>query len=104
MRWRIYYGDGSTFTDRDGSAYDAPPSNAQVLAVEDSQAPTGFALWHGKDAYYWNPDFGWIGCDYAGMWDYLLMYRGPKALLFGRSLRDDAFWAIVERAGREGLG
>lgn len=102
-RFRIYYGDGSTFSERDGSPFDAPSANVQVVAVQSGNEK-GFDLWHFKEGYYWNPDFGWIGCDMAGMWDYLLMFKGPKAILFGRSLRDAEFWKIVERAGVEGLG
>lgn len=106
MRWRIYYADGSTFSDRDGTPFEAPPAGAIVVAVEAANAQ-GFTLDHGdanKGNFYWRPDVGWQCCDMAGLWDYLLLYRGPKAVLLGRSLRDSDFWAIIARAGKEGLG
>lgn len=98
----IYYGDGTTYTDRDGSPFEAVSVGVQVVAV-GSGNEKGYDLWHGKEGYYWSNEWGWIGCDQAGMWDYLMTYKGPKAVLFGRSIRDDAFWKIVERAGIEGL-
>ena len=101
MRYRLYYGDGSTYS---GDPHFAPPANVQVVACEDITTPTGFNLRHGLDAYYWREDVGWQGCDTAGMWDYLMLHHGPKVVLFGRSLRDDDFWKIVSRASVEGLG
>ena len=78
MNWRIYYGDGSTFSDRDGSPYDAPPTNVQCVAVKSPISTEGKLLAHGKHAYYWSFGLGWVGCDEPGMWDYLLNIKGPK--------------------------
>lgn len=101
MRWRVYYADGSTYSDRDGDAFHAPTAGVQVVVME---TPSGAPLRYGKDAYYWREDVGWQACDTPGLWDYLLMYVGPKAILIGRSIRDEDFWRILERAQREGLG
>lgn len=98
MRYRIYYGDNSVYS---GDPYTAPVQNVQVIARETTE---GFALMHSKDIYYWHPESGWNGCDMPGFWDHLLSYVGPKAFVFGRSLRDDQFWKVVERATQEGLG
>ena len=38
-----------------------------------------------------------------GMYDYLMSFKGPKQVLFGRTIRDDLYWQIVVRARREGL-
>lgn len=104
MQWKIYYGDGSTFSDRDGSPYDAPIVNVQVIAFALPTSPTGFGLIHGKDVYVWDDNLAnWQGTDAPGMWDYLMTRRGPKMLLFGRTLRNEDFWATVSRAGKEGL-
>ncbi len=97
MRFRIYYGDGSTYS---GDPYLAPQTGVQVVAQENRTAPMS-----GKDAYYWKPESGWHGCDVLGMWDYLFSYRGPKAILFGREMqRDEDFWSLRQRAKVEGLG
>ncbi len=97
MRFRIYYGDGSTYS---GDPYLAPQTGVQAVAQENRDVPMS-----GKDAYYWKPETGWHSCDTLGMWDYLFSYRGPKAILFGREMqRDENFWAIRQRARVEGLG
>lgn len=100
MRWRIYYGDGSTFSDRDGSPFEAPRTNVQVIASE-ANTPTGFSLTHSHDAYVWRDE--WNGTDQLGMWDYLMSHSGPQSVLFGRTVRDDVYWATIGRAGREGV-
>ena len=103
MRWRVYYGDNSVFSSYDGSPFEAPQVNVQAVTFEDA-SERGFGLMQGKDAYYWHDNIGWSGCDSMGLFDYLMFYRGPKAVLFGRSIRDETFWAIVGRASQEGLG
>lgn len=102
FRWRIYYGNGDTYSDRDGSPFYAPSTNVQVLAREMADGAIGLS--HGRDAYYWRDDFGWNGCDAPGLWDYMLNHVGPKQVIFGRTIRDDAFWATVDRARLEGVG
>lgn len=94
MAFRIYYGDDSTYS---GDPFLAVPHNVICLAVPGK-------VWHSRDAYYWHKDMGWTPCDVPGMWDYLLNYVGPKAILFGRNVRDDIYWKIVDRAHKEGLG
>ena len=94
INWRIYYGDGTSYSNEDGDPFYAPSSNVQVV-VQDGK------LQRGKDAYYWKPEMGWNGCDVLGLHDYLYQYIGPKAVLLGRSIRDDDFWETVKRAGKE---
>ena len=97
IRFRIYYGDGSTYS---GDPYLAPQTGVQVVSQENRKQ-----LMSGKDVYYWKPESGWHACDMLGMWDHLFMYRGPKAILFGREMqRDEDFWALRQRAKVEGLG
>lgn len=95
MRFRIYYADGSTYS---GDPFFAPPTGVQAVA-QDGRVMAG------KDAYYWKPVSGWHACDTLGMWDYLFMYTGPKAILFGREMeRDEDFWEVKARAQAEGVG
>jgi len=94
MNWRVYYGDGSTFSSGDGDPFHAPPSNVQVVSQDGK-------LQSGKDAYYWKPEFGWQACDQAGLADYLMMYVGPKAILYGRTIRDEAYWGVRQRAKKD---
>ena len=98
IKFCIYYGDGST---HNKDPYLAPAVNVQAIRQE---GPDGrVSVFHSKDAYYWNPEVGWNPCDDAGMWDHLLMFRGPKAIIFGRSIRDKDYWMAVKRATEEAL-
>lgn len=90
--WTIYYDDGTTFSSHDGEAFDAPAVGV-VAVVQD-----GHQTQHGKDAWYWR-EGRWCGCDQWGMLDYMMNLRGPKYVIFGRTMvRDEAFWRIVRRA------
>lgn len=103
MRWRIYYGDGSTYSDRDGLPELAPNTNAQVVAREFPNNAKGYALMHSKDAFVWR-EGRWDGVDTMGLWDYIIEHQGWQKIILGRSIRDDTFWKCVSRAGKEGLG
>jgi len=107
MRWRIYYGDGSVFSNRDGTAFDAPAINVQVIAQE-SDNDAGRILMHGTSlrAYYcWRDDEKqWYCTDEVGFYDYMMLMLGPKRVLFGRTLRNEAFYEVMKVAIDEGLG
>ncbi len=117
-RFRIYYSDREPYS---GDPFLAPQTGVQAIAQEDGGANSGYKVLRGKDAWYWasaagwhgdsteivlsdTSILGWRGCDESGMWDYLMMYRGPKAVLFGRMAQDDEYWNIFRRAKEEGLG
>lgn len=109
MRFRIYYGDGTAYS---GDPYLAPASNVQVIAQEDRSAESGYILIHGianasqsgLGIYCWRDDgYGWDIHDEAGLYDYLFNYRGPKAIIFGRTIPSDVFFGILGRAGKEGI-
>lgn len=80
MKWKIYYDDGSTFSDEDGRVYDAPALGVQVIAQEDPDV--GRQLFWEID-FYWYSEHGWFGGDVFGLWDYLAT-PGPKVVKFGR--------------------
>ena len=101
MRWRIYYSDKEPYV---GDPFLAPQTGVQAIAQEDPGASRGYRVIVGKDAFYWTPETGWRGCDEMGLWDYLMTFRGPKAVLFGRMARNEDYWATVRRAKNEGLG
>ncbi len=101
LRFRIYYDDGTTYS---GDPFYAPQTGVQCVATEDPNAEAGYKVKAVRDAFYWDGR-QWRACDEAGMWDHLLMYQGPKAIIFGRWMkRDDDFWSILAQANREGLG
>ena len=98
MRFRIYYGDGTTYS---GDPFLAPSSGVQAVAVEEGD---GFVIRAGKDHYCWKEDNGWIGTDGPGREDYLTFNEGPCKALNGRTIRNDAYFAVVTRVTKEGLG
>ena len=49
--WRIYYGDGSTFSSEDGSWEQAPSDDVQVVVVGDPSEVWGRFLEQGYDYY-----------------------------------------------------
>ncbi len=112
MSWRIYYGDGSTWN---GDPFLAPRVDVQVVKFKNVNTPRGFGLIHGHSTYCWMGDFsawdgdrvpmhfGWQGCDQPGMYDYLMHYRGPQAVLLGRVAHDEIYQGICRRAEAEPL-
>lgn len=103
-RFRIYYGDGSTY---DGAVEHAPALNVQAIVQEDPHPHgTGRYVIHGGGQrpnrvpldYYWWDDAMWVGGDLFGLFDYL-QRPGWKKVLFGRTLPDAAYQAIITAAG-----
>jgi hypothetical protein len=90
MWWRIYYGEG-VFTDADGSPFDAPRVDVQVIVQEKDG---DYELIHGKDYFYWEPKRGgWHATDLFGAFDHLIRAE-RQCLLVGRMLADDE-WATL---------
>ena len=96
VRWRIYYGDRTTFSDLEGPPENAPCTNVTVIAYYD--ADNRRRLCHGND-YYWF-DAYWHGGDLFGLWDYLAR-PGAKVVKFGRSIGDLAWRKIMSKADHD---
>lgn len=97
LNWRIYYGDGSTFSSADGAPQDAPALNVQVIVQRDPDV--GRALVSGHH-YYWFHDSEWYGGNDAGWYQYLF-WPGYKIVKFGTTMGNRAFIDIVTRAGND---
>lgn len=101
MRYRIYYGDGSTY---DGLVDDAPRRDVVGIATEKPDGTVGLQYGDPRAYYVWH-DGGWIGTDLPGLFDYLGIAGAWTVVLQTRSLqRDKDYWAIVARMQREGIG
>ncbi|MDQ3730312.1 MAG: hypothetical protein M3355_12075 [Actinomycetota bacterium] len=99
--WRVYYGDGSTFSSEDGEPKDAPKRGVQLVArIIDSPNGPQMAYAYRDDFYWWAEGDGWIGGDHYGFWDYMTQ-PGAKVVLFGRSIKDSDYREIVDRAMSE---
>ncbi len=97
LRWRIYYGDGSTWSDQDGPPELCPTLDVQIIV---QMAPTR-VLMHGGagnpfHGYYWYEDGVWTLGDLFGMWDYLSR-PGWRLVRFGRSIDTARFHDTVRR-------
>ena len=100
LKWRIYYGDGTTVDSSQCDVYDVPARNVQVAAshTPDPQHSTGCLPVHRKDYYWWEPDCEeWSGGDLFGLFDYLIQ-PGPKKVLFGRTIEADDYRRIIKAA------
>jgi hypothetical protein len=107
MRFRVYYGDGSTFAGEGlDDALRTPQNNVQVIIVQNPDSPRGWNLVRSKGlhGYYVWRNGGWEITDEAGVWDYRLMHTEPRVEIYGRTVKDEAFHACVTRAVKEGLG
>jgi hypothetical protein len=96
LRWKVFYQGGSIYSAADGSAFDAPARG--VLMIANSNDRHGWALCRSNDYYWWLPeDDAWQGGDIFGLWDYLIE-PGPKKVLFGRTVSNAEFEAVLMRA------
>lgn len=102
--WRVYYGDGSTFSNEDGGPEFAPALDVQAIVqpVHDEYEPGRHVL-SGRDGlrdyYVWLGDEhqSWDIVDSFGMWDYL-QRPGWKRILLGRTIPTARFREILYRA------
>jgi hypothetical protein len=94
IRWRLYYGDGTTFSDEDGTPAFAPTTNVMCCAWYDDDNRRRLA--HAAD-YYWYEDGRWYGSDLFGLWDYLAR-PGFKIVKFGRMIGDLQFRDVMSKA------
>lgn len=105
MRFRIYYGDGSTYS---GDPFHAPRENVQCIAQEDEAFGKGWRPIRSeltrKGNYCWHPNLGWVDHTDAGLIRYLVRLDGPKYVIFGDEIARADYWRIVEKMNQEGLG
>jgi hypothetical protein len=96
LLWRIYYGDGSTYSNEDGSPFAAPPDNVQAVVYVDKEH--GRIINAMRDFYWWvEAENEWWGGDLFGVWDYLRQ-PGPKKVIFARSVNHAQYNAVIKEA------
>lgn len=93
MHWRVYYGDGSTADDA-VDPFLVPGLDVQAIVQADPDV--GRYVLHHKDFYWWVGG-QWHQGDHFGLWDYL-QRPGPKKVVFGRSLDNLSYKAVLSRA------
>ena len=104
MKWRIYYGDGSTFSSEDGAPHEIPPEkrhDVMVCAVANIDH-TGRDCWNQSDFYIHHAEIGWTPVDWTGLLDQMLHNTHlVTAVLQGRVTSDQRFQEILQRAKTE---
>lgn len=96
MKWRIYYTDGSTFSDEDGTPSQAPGQGALVITM--ANLATGRDILHLAD-YYVHKGGRWYGVDLFGLLDHVLnLFDEIDGVIAGRTVSDQAFRAAYEHA------
>lgn len=92
-KWIIYYGDDTKFTWEDGTPFDAPRTNIQVIAVEEGEL--GWQLTSDSDYYYYDEDLDvWFHADQFAIFDILIRCKHPL-IFFGRYIPTDDFKKIL---------
>ena len=99
VTWKVYYGDGSSFSDEDGAAADAPVMDVQVIA-QAAGCDIGRHLISRHDFYWFEPG-EWFGGDQWGLFDYLLRSQGRSVVKFGRYVTRVAFDAALLQAAND---
>ncbi|NIQ01597.1 MAG: hypothetical protein GWM98_15430 [Nitrospinaceae bacterium] len=98
MDWRIYYGDGGTFSSDDGPPWEAPPHN--VMAVAQKDARLGRAVYNQWDWYFYSDEIGgWYGADLFGIIDQVMHNCNRiRAVIQGRVTTSERFTKILDQA------
>jgi len=104
MDWRIYYGDGSSFSSEDGEPHEIPEGkrhNVMVCAVANRQL-TGRDCWNQSDFYIYRTDIGWTPVDWTGLLDQVLHCVDKiSCVLQGRTCETETFQRILRLARTE---
>ena len=102
--WRIYYGDGSTFSSNDGHPEHAPATGVIVIAQRNPLPNENPYIQHMADYYVWLGSH-WLGCDLFRLYQYLFvdngLYTFPRAALAGETVMNADYLAIRMRAKRD---
>lgn len=113
MRWRLYYGDGSTYEgESDADAFAAPTMSAIILKQE-ADNPRGYSIRHGCTFFVWEriglsdgtilEEGRWGGKnDLIGLTHYWQTHQGPQKILVGIEIHDDTYHAISKIADTDG--
>jgi hypothetical protein len=93
--WTIYYADGTTFSNENGTVRDAP--RIGVVAIVQTNEDVGWEIVHAFTYYYFEESVGgWRCSDQFGMYDHLIRCRDPL-ILFGRFTDDKTYNSLLKK-------
>ncbi|MHC4240156.1 MAG: hypothetical protein ACYSUC_10445 [Planctomycetota bacterium] len=93
-KWRIYYDDGTTYSDEDGPVENVPGLGVQTIIKPDNKV--GREILSHQD-FYWYEKGQWLAGDVWGLWDYL-QRSGWKKVILGRVIPKEEFDLIYDLA------
>lgn len=100
VRWRVYYDNGSTFSNEDGTPEQSPAFG--VICIVSTNDLIGRIILHKHDWYWWIADEKvWFGGDIFGLLDRLLHRLSTEAILQGRTVPNEAFRDTMGRADKD---
>ena len=93
MKWKIYYTDGTTFSNKDGNPEDAPGWGVAAVVQEDSVV--GAQVYHQKDFYCFDKKFkGWCALDSFGFAQYV-SEPGKKIVKLGDNMPTHKYKELI---------
>lgn len=97
IHWKIYYADGSTFSNLDGSWEDAPAWG--ILGIVIKSKETGWSIVSGGDFYVMTEDGEIINIDRLGFADYIVnVFRKAKV---GRMVGREEWLRLSKTANQD---
>ena len=88
MDWKIYYDDDSTFTDADGTPFEAPRIGVQFI-VQKLEHNKKYLILSGADYYTYQDEFGWWSCTELDMFDHLFTAGSNQLFVKGKMIGYD---------------
>lgn len=100
LKWRIYYGDASSYSSEDGSPFEAP--HFGVIAICQPSVDVGMEVLQSFD-YYTHMGDDWGGfCGHDGLVDHLTAYTPHiNALKIGRQISREQYQIVMRLALRD---
>lgn len=93
MKWKIYYIDGTSFSNADGSPEQAPGNGVGAVVQQDQTV--GAVVHQGDNFYVFDQQYGgWYGLDYFGLGMYLAK-PGFKIIKLGETTTIEAHRRMV---------
>ncbi len=97
ITWKIFYSDGSTFSNDQGGVEDAPSFGVQVILVKDKNV--GRRILRLSDYYLWRPSLNrWTDHEDSASVILAMASESWSKLLCGQYLNEEDFEKILIRA------
>jgi hypothetical protein len=98
LRWKIYYGDGTTFTNLQGSPDEAPVFDVQFIVQLCGEVRDTLM---NADYYIMLESGMWVGCDMVGLLDRLIHRIPFSGTLVGRWIERDVYREMQLKVARD---